>query len=279
MNQSHAFLSLMQGKYSEIRDIEMRHQIFGHEGDYRPRIEYYHDAVRALASPADDGLTKDSRLSIERLAYDAEMLRLITARPLVVGRGEQHYSTSDALVVTADAGDGLHPDRRTKQQLSDAYRDYTVFFIAMMAESAEDNVKARKDENDVLIQDCHRLETMLTQLAAGGIDIATVIKAAMLIEHDGLRRKILALLNQGKPNRDELNSASNSVRDARNYFNAEQKTLDAAGMRFSTSQLMVYEASKDTIKQLSSQGLNVAGKFMKQSLDGQGQGRGTTRGV
>jgi hypothetical protein len=269
----------MHGKYSEIRDIEAQYQIFGHEGDYRPRIEYYHDAVRALGSDSDDGLTKDSRLSIERLAYDVEMLRIITSRPLVAGRGEQHYATTDALTVMGDESDGLRPDRRTKGRLTELYRDYTVFFIAMMAQKAEDNIQARKEDNNVLIQDCHMLESLLNQLADGGIDIATVIKAATHIEHDGLRRKMLALLNRGKPNRDELTSASASIRDARTHFHGELKNLDAGGMRFASSQLMVYEESKDIVKQLSAQGHNIAGKFMKQTLDQQGAGRGTTRGV
>jgi hypothetical protein len=103
------------------------------------------------------------------------------------------------------------------------------------------------------------------------------VRAAGSIEHDGLRRKILALLNRGKPNRDELTSASSSVKDAKAYFQADQKGLDANAMRFSTSHLMVFETSKDIVRTLSDQGLNAAGKFVKQSLDGKDQGRGTTR--
>jgi hypothetical protein len=279
MDMLQGFITLLHQTHSEIRDIEARFQIYGHEGDYRPRIEYYHDAVRAYASDFDDGLTKDSRLAIERLAYDVEMLRLIADRPLSVGRGEQHFSTEDALVVQGEMGDGLTPDRRTKGRLSELYRNYGIYFIALMAEKADANIKARKEDNTILIQDCNQLEQLLNQLAANAIDLASVIKIAGQMEHDGLRRKILALLNRGKPNRDELNSAANSVKDARLYFQHDQKQLDDNGMRFASSQLMVYEANKEMIRQLSERGLNVAGKFMKQTLGEHGQGRGTTRGV
>jgi hypothetical protein len=69
------------------------------------------------------------------------------------------------------------------------------------------------------------------------------------------------------------------VRDARLYFQNDQKQLDEQGMRFASSQLMVYEANKDVIRQLSDKGLNVAGKFMKQTLGEHGHGKGTTRGI
>ncbi len=279
MDALQGFLTLLHRAYAEIGAIEARYQIFGHEGDFRPRIEYYHDAVRALGSETDDGLGKESRLAIERLAYDVEMLRIITERPLAAGRGDQHFSVGDALITEADLHDELRPDRRTKGRLSELYREYTVYFIALMAEVADNNVQARKEENAVLIADCKQLEALLNQLGNNEIDLASVVRVASTIEHDGLRRKVLALLNRGKPHRDELTSASASVRDARTYFQADQQALDAGGMRFSSSQLMVYETSRDLIRSLNDQGLNAAGKFMKQSLGDKGPGKGTTRGV
>ncbi len=239
MDERDALIGLMQSKYGEIREIETRFQIMGRDGDYRPRIEYYHDAVRALGSDHDDGLSKDSRLSVERLAYDVEMLRLITARPLIAGRGEQHYSTSDAVSADGMAGSELRPDRMTKQSLSASYKDYTVYFVALLAEKAGDNNQARLDEMDLLVEDCHTLETLLTSLANGTADIADVVRAANNIEHDGLRKHILGLLNKGRPNKGELTDATNTVRDARNHIKTEQQALDSAGMRFAGGQLAV----------------------------------------
>ena len=275
MNEVDALINLMQSKYANIREIETEFQIMGRDGDYRPRIEYYHDAVRALGADYDDGLSKDSRLSIERLAYDAEMLRLITARPLHVGRGEQHFSTSDAIVMDEMQGSEHRPDRKTKQALAKAYKDYTVYFIALLADKADMNSEARLEDMDMLVEDCHILENLLMQLAEGTADIADVISAANRVEHDGLRRHILTFLNKGRPNKGEITEASASVHNAREQFKAEQQAIDAAGMRFASSQLAVYEESKDVVKQLAGQGLNIAGKFTATAMQQeQGQGRG-----
>ncbi len=277
MDNQQALLSLMQGKYADIREIETRYQIFGHEGDYRSRIEYYHDAVRALHSDYEDGLSKHSRLSVERLAYDAEMLRIITARPLVAGRGEQHFSTSDAISADGMAGSNLRPDRRTKQELTQLYRDYTVFFVAIMMPKADENNTARKEESDILIEDCYRLENLLNQLSSGSLDIGAVVKAANMMEHEGLRQKIMMLLNNGIPSKGELTQASQSVQQARHSVQHDVQAMDAAAMRFSSSQLMVYEESRDTVKKLASQGLNIAGKHTGTAI--QQQHSGQSRGV
>jgi hypothetical protein len=275
MNEANALLSLMQSKYAEIREIETFYQIMGRDGDYRARIEYYHDAVRALGSDYDDGLSRDSRLSVERLAYDAEMLRLITARPLHAGRGEQHFSTSDAVSMSGMAGTEHRPDPATKQALAKAYKDYTVYFVALLAEKADMNSTARLDEMDLLVEDCHILEKLLLQLANGTADIADVIRAASMIEHEGLRRHILTFLNKGRPNKGEINSASATVQNARLQFDAEHKAIDAAGLRFAGSQLAVYEESKDVVKALAGQGLNIAGKFTANAMQHQtDKGRG-----
>jgi hypothetical protein len=268
-----ALLSLIHGKYAQIRDIETQYQIFGHEGDYRPRIEYYHDALRALGSGTDDGLTKHSRLSAEHLAYDIEMLRLISARPTTAGRGEQHYSVSDALVPTGMHGEEFRPDRQAKQDLGKHYKDYTVYFSAIMVDYMEDNIKARKEESDILIQDCHNLEGLLTQLANGIIDAATMVKAANQLEHDGLRRKILTMLSQGTPSKKDLMGAVGFVQNARHQIKEEMTALDQAGMRFASSQLMVYEQARDMVKSMASQGMNIAGKHTAQTVDSS-KGRG-----
>ncbi len=268
-----ALLSLMIGKYEEIHAIESRFHIFGHEGDYRPRIDYYHDAVRALGHDIDDGLSKDSRLSVERIAYDIEMLRIISTRPLNAGRGEQHFSTSDALSADGLEERALRPDRKTKQTLGQLYKDYTVYFTALLAEKAENNVQARSEEADILIEDCHIMEDLLTQLASGEMDVAAVVKAAGRMEHEGLRRKILALLNQGAPERAELDSAAASVKDARTQVQQEAQALDKEGMRVAGSKLAVYEGAKDVVKQLAANGLNIAGRFTERAVQ-QAQGRG-----
>ena len=65
-----AIIELMHGKYQLLLPIESEWGIRLHEGDMRPRIEHFHDAVRAYTSSSADVYAKKSRLSVEHLAYD-----------------------------------------------------------------------------------------------------------------------------------------------------------------------------------------------------------------
>jgi hypothetical protein len=277
MANKQSLLPLMHGKYVQIRELEIQYHIFGHEGDYRPRIEYFHDAVRALGGDEDDGQTKHSRLAAERLAYDIEMLRYISARPATAGRGDHHFSTGDALVAEGMQGRESRMDRQIKQELGQHYKDYTVYFAAVMVDFMEDNILSRKEESDLLIQDCYNLESLLTDLAKGSIDVTMMMKAASQLEHDGLRHKIQSMLAQGVPDKQQLTNAVAFVQSARNQIKAEMVEMDKAGMRFVSSQLMVYEQSRDMVKKMAAQGMNIAGKHTAQTIGDHDKGRGSGR--
>ena len=62
-SQQQAIIELMTGKYAQILPIEQEWGIRLHEGDMRPRIEHFHDAVRALTSGEANIYEKNSRLS------------------------------------------------------------------------------------------------------------------------------------------------------------------------------------------------------------------------
>ena len=59
-------------------------------------------------------------------------------------------------------------------------------------------------------------------------------------------------------------------------LNKEKKQVEQSHLSYATGQLAVYEESKDTVKRLASQGLNLAGKFLDNAMQaaGKGQGRG-----
>lgn len=276
MSDRHALLPLIIAKYEQINMLERQHQIFGHEGDFRPRIDYYHDAVRALGNDYLNGLSKDSRLSAERLAYDIEMLRLISSRPLVAGRGDHHFSVSDALTVYHQHHAEQRPDRQVKQQLGDCYKDYTVYFAAIMVDFMEDNIRARKEESNVMLEDCHHLEQMLKQFAQGTIDVQQVMRGAQALEHDGLRRKLVQMLAKGAPSKSEVQGAIGTVQQTREYIRNDVTEMNKAGMRFATSQLMVYEQSRDMVKRMAAQGLNIVGKHTGQTMGDHDKGRGNS---
>jgi hypothetical protein len=266
MDKQQVLINIIQNKYAEISEIERKFGIFGIDGDFRPRIEHYHDAIRAIDNDVADGLHRNSRLSAERLAYDVEMLRQITARPTVAGRGEHHLSTQNEVALNQQLAENINPDAADKRKLTALYRDYTVFFIALLLEKIEDNITARTEENDILVQDCYRLEQALAGLNAGNIDINNVIKSAKMLENDGLRHKIMTMLAKGAPSKDEISSSIATLQNVRRSLAEEKKTLDAAGMRFATSHLMVYEGAKDTVKQLMQSGINIAGKHTESAM-------------
>lgn len=273
-SEAEALISLMDRQYREIREIEAGNNIMGREGDFRPRIEYYHDAVRALTSATDDHLGKDSRLSVERLAYDITMLRHISASPLTAGRGKGHYSPHSDVTVAGAPGTGGMP-REVRQKLTQLYKDYSVLFAAIFAEKADRNAQARTDEANATIEDCHTMQQMLEELARGEVNMAEVIAMAQHVENDSLRQAINALLQQKEMQKAILAQAADRLKKTAQSLNHDIKEIDKAALNYASGQLLAYEESKETVKRLVASGLNVAGKFVENAMaKAQGHGKG-----
>ncbi len=268
-------VQLLDRIYGQIRVIEEKYLIFGQEGDYRPRIEYYQDAVRALTSGEDDGLTKHSRLSAERLAYDVAMLRHIQAKPMTAGRGQQHFSASTALAKPGQTASPPEPNREERADLKQRYKDYTVLFVALLAEKADRNAQTRTEEANVIVADCAMLKNLLAKLQRGEIGLAEVQAAVEHLEHDELRKALRTLLSMNRLKAEEIGGAIQQTQTVGQAADAEVKRIDQAMLSFSTAQLAIYEDAKDTVKSMASQGMNIAGKFVENAMrQAQGQGRG-----
>lgn len=263
--EADALISLMDRQYREIRGIEAEHDILGKEGDFRPRIEYYHDAVRALTSESDDHLSKDSRLSVERLAYDITMLRHITARPLTAGRGKGHYSPHAEVAVADESSPGGMP-REVKQRLGQVYKDYTVLFAAIFAEKADKNANARIEETNATIEDCHTMQELMEELARGEVDMGEVVAMAQHVESDGLRKAINQLLQQEGMKKAIVKQAAARLKETAQKLDGEIKDINKAALNYASGQLLAYEESKDTVKRLAAEGLNIAGKFVESAM-------------
>ncbi len=272
--EAQALIGIMSRQYEDIRAIEAAHQIFGREGDYRPRIEYYHDAVRALTSGEDDG-SKHSRLSVERLAYDIGMLRHIQAKPLLHGRSDTHLSPHTDVAVDSDSGEFPRPDRDTRQHLVQLYKDYTVLFAAIFSEKADNNAQIRTEEATMLVEDCQTLEDLMQKLSNGDIDMTDLITAVHHLEHDELRAAILQLIQAQKEAGPDLANMSTKVHETTEKLHQEINAIQTAATSYSLAQLAVYEDAKETVKRLAAQGMNIAGKFVENAISqSQGQGRG-----
>ena len=275
-----AIIELMHGKYSQLLGIEHEWSIRLHEGDWRPRIEHFHDAVRALTSGSADMYAKNSRLSVENLAYDLGQLRQIQDKPVGLINRVTEKSASTSVVKQGEAGASFvkMPPQAVRAQLVSLYRDYMVFFAALFADVADRNFQSRVDEIDGTVTDLDQVEQVMQQLMAGKITHAQAMAEMMHVERDDLRERIQAMLAKKTLTAREKQEALALIASIEKGLNAEKKKLETSHLHYATGQLAVYEEAKETIKRLGQQGLNLAGKFVENAMaqsagKGKGQGR------
>lgn len=273
-----AIIELMHGKYQQLAAIEGEWGIRLSEGDMRPRIEHFHDAVRALTSGSDDVYAKNSRLSVEALAYDLSLLRGIPDRPVGYINKSTERSFSTAVVKQNEAGAGVPkmPPQAVRAEIAQLYRDYTVFFAALFAEVADRNYKSRIDAIDGSVADVGLIEQILEQLLTGKMSNQQAMTEMMHVERDDLRERIQAMLARKVLSGSEKQAALSMLSQIERGLATEKKQVEQSHLNYATGQLAVYEESKDTVKRLASQGLNLAGKFLENAMQaaGRGQGRG-----
>lgn len=277
---AHAIIELMHGKYSQLLAIETEWGIRLHEGDWRPRIEHFHDAVRALTSGTADMYAKNSRLSVENLAYDLGQLRRIQEKPIGLINKATEKSAGTALVKQGQAGAGgtnKMPPQAVRGQLVSLYKDYMVFFAALFAQVADDNFALRTQTMENTKDDLALIEDVMEKMAAGNLSATEAMEELMHVERDDLREKVQAMLSKKSLSAREKHEAMALMAQLSKTIDAEKKQLDQAHLNYATGQLAIYEESKETIKRMQQQGLNLAGKFVEKAMQGVGQGRG--RGV
>lgn len=274
-----ALIPIMNNQYQRLYDIEVQWQIRLHEGDQRPRIDYFHDAVRALTSGEADPYARHSRLSVEHLSYDLAQLRLAQAHPAGERNRSNQASPHSEVVAAGEAGAARRGlDRATRAEVAQLYKDYTVLFAALFAEIADMNFQARSDEIDTAVEDIALVEKMLMQLAEGQISKAQAEIMVDQIEQDTLRGKIQQALSSQTIRHLQAEQIIAGLKQSQTRLDAEKASIDKAHLHYVTSQLAVYEESKETVKRLAAQGMNIAGKFVENALS-QGAGRGAGMGV
>lgn len=276
-----AIIELMTGKYAQILPIEAEWHIRLHEGDMRPRIEHFHDAVRAYTSGEADIYQKNSRLSVEHLAYDIGQLRLIQDKPIGKINRATEKSAGSALVKKGDAGASQLklPPQSVRSNIAALYKDYTVFFAALFAQIADRNYQSRVDAIDGAVEDLAVLEEVIRQLAAGKISTAQAMEEMMHVERDDLRERLQDALSRKQVTASEKQKIFDQLGLIQSNLDKEKKSIETAHLHYATGQLAVYEESKDTIKRLNQMGMNLAGRFVETALSGQGQGKGQGRGA
>lgn len=274
-----AMIELMHAKYQQILRVESEWGIRLHEGDMRPRIEHFHDAVRALTSGTADLYAKNSRLSVEHLAYDLTQLRQVPEKPIGLINRMTEKSLGTALVRQDEAGASVPkmPPQGVRSEIAALYRDYTVFYAALFAPVADRNYQSRSDAIDGNVADVGLVEQIIQQLISGKMNAASAMQEMMHVERDDLRERIQAMLARKNLSTREKQEALALLAQIERGLAKEKQGLEQAHLTYATGQLAVYEEAKELVKRVASQGLNLAGKFLEQAMQAAGQGRGQGR--
>lgn len=260
---SEAIISLLNRLYLEIVEIEQRYKLFAGCGDMRPRIDYFHDAVRSFTS----GEINDKRLNVELLSYDMRCLRYVQQMPLSPFRegGETLSPSQDVMTTQGDLmAAGLRPDRKIKSQISELYQNYAVLFAALLKPAADHDYKERIEE---LNNEVHDIQTLVQQFENKNIDTTKIARLAQQLEHAELRIILMKFMQEGKyKNKDDVKKLLGHLKNLIKQKDSSIKAIENAHLKFASSQLMVFEESKDMLKKFASQGMNLVGKFVENSI-------------
>lgn len=273
-----ALIALMHRAYEEIRAVETEARITVDDRDLRPRIEYFHDAVRALTEHPEAMYQPRTRLCLEWLTFDLNTLRFLQDKPLAkVNRGSVMGSSQQMATRTEKPLAELPPQARAN--LSAQYRTYTVFFAALFAEAVDKNFHTRVDSRNQDVEDFAQVEQMLQLLAQnkGNVQEAQVETLIQNLADSELRDRLMVMLHQASmKKREKLEAARQMLKLAMKNADAEIAALDKLHMTYLSGQMVLLQDSKDIVKRLSGQGLNLAGRFLEAAFQqvGQGQGRG-----
>lgn len=259
-----ALIPLINELYERIRALEAEHGFWAGAKDFRPRIELFHDAIRALVA-GHSPYESTGRLTLERLSWDIATLRYIQANPLTKMAGADRQSASTALVVKASAQ--AQNLREVRSQLADLYKNYTVLFVAMLAETADMNHRARMEDIDQQVEE-------LAALLHHGLSQKTSVHLHKEVDHlipdPEMAADLKAML---PPEKLAAADARNAVKAAHKKLDAMQKSLEQRHLQWLSGQLACYEESKTLVQQFMRSGLNMAGKFLQETMQPAGQGR------
>jgi len=265
-------IALMTRMYMDLHEIETEHHLLAGEGDYRPRIEHFHDAVRALSSQDPAHLEPGGRLSVELLAYDLSALRYLQTMPLASLKPHGGVGTSPGTApVAVRDGDLIvkskRPSRQVRERICELYQHYAVLFAAMMKPLADRDYLDRVDTLNQDVKDVHSLVQKLNQMAQGKATLEQVVAAIQHLEDDGLRHELMQFMREGKhKKKDNLAKLAEFLKSHIGAMDKQIAGVDAAHMNYVMAQLGIFESSKDMLKKMASQGMNLVGKFVQNAV-------------
>ena len=264
-NEHESIIKLLTRIYTDIRDIEEEFQLLAGDNDYRPRIEHFHDAIRAFASE-----TNRERLSIELLSYDLQALRYIVSMPLASFKADGQPMSTKTDMVALDKGLTVkrpRPDRAVRERLVELYQNYSVLFAALLKPNADRDYHERVDNLNQDVEDLHHLASHLDELEQNNTQLPQVVTAIQHLEEDGLRNELLNFVQQQKHiKKDNLKKLVQFLKEHAKRKDKDIAAIEEAHMNYVMSQLGIFEGSKDMLKKMAAQGMNLVGKFVENAI-------------
>jgi hypothetical protein len=257
-----SIITFMGELYQQVLSIEAQFRMLISGSDMRPRIDYFHDAVRDFTA----GIEGSPRLRVESLAYDMQMLRYLTQTPLAPLQPSSAYrSPSQEVVVSGPAlvENTSRPDRIAKQQLAESYQKYAVLFAALLRPAADLDYRERTDALNDEVRDIHSI----IQQLEGRANPAQVQAQVNQLETAELRALLSQFLQAGKHKQSpEVKKLVAFLKAQIQQRDKALKILDKAHMNGAMAQLGLFEDAKDMVKSLASKGMNLVGRFVQASI-------------
>lgn len=269
-----ALVNILLRYWEEISAIESEFALVVGKGDMRPRIDYFHDAIRAYTT-LHKSKEMQKRLSVEQLSYDVRCLRYIASQPLASITHDAHNLSSSTLPAVIAPGlveAAKRASRETKERLRELYEQYGVLFAALLKATAENDYQER---TDALNEDVEEINQLIHAVERG----ASTQELTTLIHHltdESLKADLLILIPQMKgKSAGAMNGLIARLRANIQKNDKKIKGIDTAHHQYATAQLGIYESAKDMLKTMAGQGMNLVGQFVESAMKGTtGKGKG-----
>jgi hypothetical protein len=268
--QEASIAALMTRLYDDIHAIESEFALHIGGGDFRPRIEYFHDAIRAFTSDDAGQREAGGRLCVETLAYDLACLRYLHAMPLSPFTPHAANLSPHVEMVKLDqllVAKATRPDRATKERLGELYQNYAMLFAALLKPFADADYHERTDSLNHDVRDVNAIAGQLEAMLGGKGGLDALAGNINHLEDAQLRHELLSFLQaQGHKKKENIRKLLQYLKDKTSAKDKEIQAIEEAHMNYALAQLGVYESSKDLLKKMAGQGMNLVGQFVESAM-------------
>jgi hypothetical protein len=268
--EQESIIALLTRIYGDIYAIELEFQLLAGDHDFRPRIDYFHDAVRAFSARDAGQPEPGERLSVELLAYDVSCLRYIQSMPLAPFRPHGVVLSPHSDMVKVDPALTVkpkRPDRALREHIAELYQSYAVLFSALLKPMADRDYKERIGDLNTEVQDINTLIQQLQGVNSGKTSVNTLVAAIQQLDEDELRHLLSTFVQQQKYNKKEdVRKLTQFLKGYSIKKDGDIDAIETAHMNYALAQLGIFEGSRDMLKKMAGQGLNLVGKFVDASM-------------